>query len=163
MGPTRRVALAFGTIVALAACMSRRPVPSALPTIRSEADAVPVGCSPLHGGSPAVPPAAPTWRRGTALGVASADSAALVILYVVSARDTTPVEDASVLLGPSGPVPRQAISDATGHAIARVAPGRMPVIVHRVGFLAYSDTVTIRAGSADTLRLGLGSARICFS
>ena len=59
--------------------MSRRPVPSALPTIRSEADAVPVGCSPLHGGSPAVPPAAPTWQRGRP-GVASADSAALVIL-----------------------------------------------------------------------------------
>jgi hypothetical protein len=32
-----------------------------------------------------------------------------------------------------------------------------------MGFPAYFDTVTVRAGYADTLRLGLGRDRVCFT
>ena len=102
------------------------------------------------------------WRRGAALGPNLSDSASLVVIHVVSARDGTPVEEARVLLGPSTSVPSQAVTGANGYAVARVTPGRVPLRVFRLGFQRYADTVTVRAGYADTLQLGLGTERICY-
>jgi hypothetical protein len=112
---------------------------------------------------PAVPPTPPRWHRAATLSAGFADSVAVVIVQVISARDSTPVENAQILLGPRSPVPHQALSDSAGHAVLRVPSGRVSVLVHALGFPAYSDTVTVRAGYADTLRLGLGRDRVCFT
>jgi hypothetical protein len=84
-----------------------------------------------------------------------------VILFVVSARDSTPVSEARIFLGPIEPR-SQALTDAAGYARLRVVPGRFPVTVFRVGFQRYTDTVSVRGGHADTLQLALGTERICF-
>lgn len=162
IGRIPRVALILGAVTALTACAHRPPGAPAPPEATTDTGGVPPGCSPLHGGIAATPPAPPLWRRGAALGPSFADSASLVILYVVSARDGMPVEEARVLLGPSTSVPRQAVTRTTGYAVARVSSGRVPLRVFRLGFQPYADTVTIRGGYADTLQLGLGIERICY-
>jgi len=162
IGRIRRVALVVGTVAALTGCARRQQGAPAPPEATRDTGDFPPGCSPLHGGIAATPPAPPQWRPGAALGPNFSDSASLVILHVVSARDGTPVEEAYVLLGPSTSVPRQAVTRATGYAVARVTPGRLPLRVFRLGFQRYADTVTVRGGYADTLQLGLGTELICF-
>lgn len=157
-----RVALIFGTIMSLMGCAGRWQGAPAPPEAARDSDGTPPGCSPLHGGIAATPPAPPLWRRGAALGPNFSDSASLVIVHVVSARDGTPVAVARVLFGPSSSVPRQAVTDATGYAVARVSAGHVPLRVVRLGFQTYADTVTVRGGYADTLLLGLGIERICY-
>lgn len=156
------VALILSAVTSLLGCAGRRQGAPAPPEATTDTGGVPPGCSPLHGGIAATPPAPPLWRRGAALGPNSSDSVSLVILQVVSARDGAPVEEARVLLGPSTSVSRQAVTRVTGYAVARVTPGRMQVRVFRLGFQRYADTVTIRGGYADTLQLGLGIERICY-
>lgn len=162
IGRIPRAVLIFCAITTLTGCAHRQQGAPAPPEATRDSDGVPPGCSPLHGGIPATPPAPPLWQRGAALGPNFSDSASLVVLHVVSARDGTPVEEARVLFGPSTSVPRQAVTNATGYATARLTPGRMPLRVFRLGFQRYADTVTVRRGYADTLQLGLGTERICY-
>jgi hypothetical protein len=139
----------------LSACAGRaQPTPQSLVST-----AVPPGCSPMHGGIPESPRNPPVWRTGGRLTVVDSSSAPIIVL-VVRALDGSPVEGALVNLGPA-PV-RTIVTDPSGHAAARVPPGRVPVRVLRVGYQPYGDTVTVRGGFADTLRLGLGPDRVCF-
>lgn len=160
IGKIRLVAFTVGAIITSTGCSHRQPLTHTSPPSTRDAGAVPPGCSPLHGGVAASPSRPPRWQRGAELG-ATSDSSAQVILYVVSARDSTPVAEARIFLGPMEPR-SQAVTDATGYARLRVVPGRIPVTVFRVGFQRYTDTVSVRGGHADTLQLALGTERICF-
>jgi len=144
------------SLAALGACASR---PQALPPMPADAG-VPAGCSPMHGGQPETPRTRPEWRTGAPL-VGGETTSALVIVQVVSARDTTPVETARVVLG-APTVGSTAITDNGGHATLHVLSGKLPVLVYRIGYQRYADTVNVRGGFADTLRLGMGNDRICF-
>jgi len=145
-------------VAALTACV-RHPNPAAQ---APGSDVVPPGCSPMHGGIPETPRNPPVWRRGASVGT-SDSSSALVVVQVVRALDGSPVEQARVVFGGAGTVRAVSVeTDANGYATARTATGSVPVVAYRIGFRRYSDTVIVRGAFADTLRLGLGSDRICF-
>jgi hypothetical protein len=82
-------------------------------------------------------------------------------VLVVRALDGLPLEGAMVDLDTPGTL-RTMVTDVTGHVIVRVRTGRVPILARRMGYKRYVDTITVRGGFADTLRLGLGTDKICF-
>jgi hypothetical protein len=78
--------------------------------------------------------------------------------------DSSSVADARVAFGDTQgeAAPRAVTTDDKGFAVVRARVGAQLVRVYRVGFKRYLDSVTIRRGFSDTLRLGLGTDQICF-
>ena len=124
---------------------------------------VPAGCSPMHGGIPGSSPQASSWRRGLPRPQTLGDSTTITI-QVVSATDGSPLGQAMVgfLANETDVLSRGVTTDDAGYATARVRVGLSLARVYRLGFTRYTESVTVRAHFADTLRLGLGAQTICF-
>jgi hypothetical protein len=127
-----------------------------------DAAGIPPGCSPMHGGMPETPGKPPVWHRGAPLSTAHGDSA-LVVVHIVRGLDSLPLNDAHVVFGAAPNLIRARPTDASGYTVVHILPGGSPLVAVRVGHKRLTDTVTIRRGFADTLWLGLGTEKICFT
>ena len=147
-------------LATLGACTRRvQPASEAAPETPGSTT-VPPGCSPMHGGMPESPRDRPVWQNGARLEASDSGSAPIVML-VVRALDGLPLEGAMVDLDTPGTF-RTVVTDVSGHVTARVRTGRVPILARRMGYKRYVDTITVRGGFADTVRLGLGTDKICF-
>jgi hypothetical protein len=115
----------------------------------------------MHGGMPETANQAPIWRAGARLATSQAESA-FVIIHVVRALDTLSLSDASIAFATAGTPMRAVRTDESGRAAVHLKAGRLSLTVAHMGNKRYIDTVTVRGGFADTLRIGLGTERICF-
>lgn len=128
--------------VAVGACVHARTPPASCPNLMPETAA-------SH----------PRWLQGKQLLGPASDSAAVTI-HVVRAVDQLSLSDALVMIGEASGSAR-AQTNSTGYASVRVPSGRFSVLVLRVGYKRYVDTVSIRSRFADTLVLGLGGMAAC--
>jgi hypothetical protein len=127
-----------------------------------DASGIPSGCSPMHGGIPETPGKAPVWRRGAPLATLRRDSA-LIVVQIVRAPDSLPLSEAHVIFGTAPDLVRAPATDVHGYTVVHLAAGRAPMLALRIGHKRLTDTITVRGGSADTLWLGLGTEKICFT
>jgi hypothetical protein len=124
---------------------------------------LPPGCSPMHGGIPATPDAPPRWFLAT-----TSDSALVaqrlgrVLVFVDSGTSAVSIRDASVVLNAERGWVSGMRLDATRSRFDAKA-GRYRMLVRQMLYDRWSDSVTIREGYADTLRVGLGRPKICFT
>ena len=116
----------------------------------------------MHGGQEETKAIPARWRRDMRVGP-DTGRAALLSFPVFSAASTQPVSDAIIFVGPPSPAALRLMTDDNGGATVLVSRGTYPLTVYRVSFKKYFDTVTVRAGFADTLLIGLGTDKICFT
>ena len=116
----------------------------------------------MHGGQVETKAIPARWQRGTRIGP-DTGRVVSIAFQVFSAANNQPVSGATIFVGPPSPAGLQLMTDDNGVANARVSAGTYPLTVYRLSFRKYVDTVTVRAGFADTLLVGLGTDRICFT
>ena len=158
---SRGLAVAAGLALAATACYPRQRGGSSLGP-SANASVIPHGCSPLHGGIPGTAAKPARWRQG-ARRPSTTSSPTVITVHALRAADGSPVADAHVsLANDPASSPLGSLTDSTGYAIVHATAGRAVVRVLRVGASRYVDTVTVRAGFADTLQLLLGTDPLCF-
>ncbi len=127
---------------------------------------------PAAGGSPgidaegctiAAPAPAAEWRRALHRDRGLAGGAGALVVRVDSSLSRRPVPDAIVAVYDTSRVePQLRRADRSGGAVIRpVRAGAVPLRVSRLGHSIWRDTVLVRGGFQDTLRLGLGVPRLC--
>ena len=163
---SRRAAL----LIFLLACQPSRPAlapqASSVTPLRMLGDANPDSMPPscrVHGGTAPVKPGLPLWifsaQRDRALD--SLGSGRLLI-HLVSARTGEPLQSAALYL--ESIAPRRPITGYVSEGWARLqAPaGRYALRIRAIGFgAAMIDSLDLRRGYADTLRLAVGQQWFC--
>jgi hypothetical protein len=169
-----RVGLCMGRLAVLLlsvlACRASQPIlaaqaPSATPLrVLGEAnpDSMPPSCR-VHGGTPPVAWAPPswTWSKQRDHGLDSLGAGRLVI-HLVSARTGVALQTGALYLEatpPSRPI-RGYVSEGWTHLQAPA--GRYALRIRSIGLgQAILDSLDVRRGYADTLRLGVGQPWFC--
>ena len=115
-----------------------------------------------HERLPETPSKAPVWRNGAPLSTPNRDST-VVVIRAIRALDSLPLSDTRVIFGTASNLVRAVPTDESGYTAVHLPAGRTPVLAPRIGHKRLTDTVTVRGGFADTLWLGLGTDKICFT
>jgi hypothetical protein len=87
----------------------------------------------------------------------------MLVAFADSSVSNNPVQSFILQLSGADVPPRNSISRAPGTRVTiEVPPGRFAVTIREVGYETWRDSITIRLGYADTLRVGLGTRSMCF-
>jgi hypothetical protein len=118
-------------------------------------------CPPIHGGYPGFK-AAPLRlsRAQRADSVLNANARGRLVVRTYSARDTKVVANAEAALLPHTPNAGRMKGDS-GVVILEAPPGRYQLIVRRIGYDRWTDSVTLRSGFQDSALVGLGEPPVC--
>ena len=124
-------------------------------------DSMPPSCR-AHGGSPPVQSKAPIWQQN-AQSDAHLDSLGFgrISVHLLSARTGQPLSSAVILLEPAPPRGLGATTSSDGWARIQARAGRYRMRIRSIAVNASLDSVSIRRGYADTLKLEVGQAWLC--
>jgi len=125
-------------------------------------DSEPPSCR-AHGGTPPVPSAPPQWAR-SARRDHTLDSLGIgrLFVYISAARTGEPLQSAALYLEPSLPGIVQGYVAGGGWAHLQAPGGRYALRIRSIQTReAILDSLDVRRGFADTLRLAVGQPWFC--
>lgn len=127
-------------------------------------DRVPPGCSPMHGGLPEIPNAPARWFLSTTVdSVLDRQQLGRLVVRVESSMSNARIEAASVHLFVTPQSMTSGVRLDAAQVRFDVRASRYHLLARRLGNTSWSDLVTVRQGYVDTLVVGLGRMKICFT